>query len=67
MKPFDFANDQQLPSYIREKMQRIANARAAKGLISESGKTFKNGECKRLYDAGVSTHSDEYLTAAYGA
>ncbi|WOI54279.1 hypothetical protein [Parvularcula sp. LCG005] len=66
VKPFDFTADANLPSDLAAKMQAVADKRAAKGLISADGKTHPNPEALDVYNAGHKTHSDVYLTAAYG-
>jgi len=62
-RPFDFASDPKLPPALAARMQAVANARAAAGLISEDGQTHRTAAQMALYDAGYSLLSHAYLDA----
>lgn len=62
-RPFNFANDAKLPPAIAARMQAVADARAAKGLISEDGQTHRTAAQMALYDSGYSLLSRAYLDA----
>ena len=64
-KPFDFLNDPSLPPHLAARAQAIADKRAAAGLISADGVTHRTTAAKALYDAGASSHSREYRSAAF--
>jgi hypothetical protein len=61
--PFNFAADAALPPAIAARMQRVADDRAARGLISADGQTHPNAECRDLYDGGAGVLSRAYLAA----
>lgn len=61
--PFDFASDNKLSPHIAALMQRTADARAGRGLISADGQTHLNDECRAIYDAGFGVLSSRYQDA----
>jgi hypothetical protein len=65
--PFNFTADKALPPAIADKMQKIADNRAANGLISDDGKTHRTQAALEAYQAGHGTHSETYKRAAFGA
>jgi len=62
-KPFDFIASATLPPHIAALMQRTADARADRGLISADGQTHLSDECKAIYDAGFGVFSNRYQDA----
>ena len=61
--PFNFSDDANLPPALAARMQRVADDRAAAGLISDDGQTHPNAECKRVYEAGHGVLSSAYAKA----
>lgn len=64
MKPYAFASDSKLPPALAARMQAVADARAAQGLISPDGQTHANAECRDLYNAGHGVLSAPYRAAS---
>ena len=66
-KPFNFAAADNLPAALAQRMQAVADRRAAAGLISADGQTHPTAECRDLYDAGHGLQSQPYMTARFKA
>lgn len=63
MKPYDFASAPNLPPALAARMQKVADSRAAAGLISPDGQTHISAECRDLYNAGHGLLSATYMDA----